>query len=205
VDFLPTQRYPRLNRAALLPILGYAGYPLAIAGGLLIFGTCSLLTLNMITANMVQVASPVAASPDFNVPPVEQIGSLTPPPAAAAPQQAATPAEPESSIVAVAPPQQTFSFDVAPADGTVAPTDTSFDTAAPADTSFDTVEPPGLGAGLIGGQAVNVRAAPSRTGVVLGVLNAGSSVRTGENVGGWVHVYFEGGDGWVYESYLAGG
>jgi hypothetical protein len=29
-------------------------------------------------------------------------------------------------------------------------------------------------------------------------------VRIGENVGGWVHVYFEGGDGWVYESYLGG-
>jgi hypothetical protein len=184
-----------VNRSALLPILGYAGYPLAIAGALLIFGTCSLLTLRMITDNMVQVASPVAASPDFNVPPVEQIGSLTPPTAAAAPQQAATPAEPQSSIVAVAPPQQSFSFDVAPADGAVSPTD----------TSFDVVEPPGLGASFIGSQAVNVRAAPSKTGVVLGVLNAGSSVRIGENVGGWVHVYFEGGDGWVYESYLTGG
>ena len=183
-----------MNRSTLLPVLGYAGYPLAIAGGLLIFGTCSLLTLNMITANLGQVTSPVAASPDFNVPPVEQIGSLVPPPAAVS-AEPVTPAEPESSIVAVAPPQQTFTFDIAPADGTVAPTD----------SSFDVVEPPGLGSGMIGSQAVNVRGGPSRTGVVLGVLNAGSAVRVGENVGGWVHVYFEGGDGWVYESYLAGG
>ena len=172
-----------MNRSTLLPVLGYAGYPLAIAGALLIFGTCSLLTLNMITANLGQVTSPVAASPDFNVPPVEQIGSLVPP-AAAVSAEPVTPAEPESGIVAVAPPQQTV---------------------APTDTSFDTVEPPGLGSSFIGSQAVNVRGGPSKTGVVLGVLNAGSSVRTGENVGGWVHVYFEGGDGWVYESYLAGG
>ena len=184
-----------MNRSTLLPLLGYAGYPLAIAGGLLIFGTCSLLTLNMITDNLSQMSTPAAAaSPNFNVPPVEQIGSLSPPPTPSATQTVAAPVQPESSIVAVAPPQQTFTFDATPAPGTVDPTD----------TSFATVEPPGLGSGMIGSQAVNVRAAPSRTGVVLGVLNAGSPVRIGENIGGWVHVYFSSGDGWVYESYLAG-
>lgn len=181
-----------MNRSALLPVLGYAGYPLAIAGALLIFGTCSLLTLNMITANMAPEASPVAVSPDFNVPPVEQIGSLAPAPTAVA-QLPTTPSEPESSIVAVAPPEQRVAVALTPEPGLVAPDD----------NSFETVEPPGLGASQIGSQAVNVRATPSKTGVVLGVLNAGSSVRIGENVGGWVHVYFDGGDGWVYQSYLA--
>lgn len=183
-----------MNRSALLPVLGYAGYPLAIAGALLIFGASSLLTLDMITANMIPEAQPVAASPDFNVPPVEQIGSLTPPPAAVAQPEAAAPPQPESSIVAIAPPEQRVAIALTPEAGLVAPDD----------NSFETVEPPGLGSGTIGSQAVNVRAAPSKTGVVLGVLNAGSSVRIGENVGGWVHVYFNGGDGWVYESYLAG-
>jgi hypothetical protein len=101
-------------------------------------------------------------------------------------------AEPESSIVAVAPPTQAVAVTLA------APGPELGDT-------FEAVEPPGLGAGYIGGLAVNVRAAPSKTGAKIGVLNAGSAVRIGENVGGWVHVFFSGGDGWVYQSYLAGG
>lgn len=180
-------------RPALLPVLGYAGYPLAIAGGLLIFGTCSLLTLDMISANIGKATAPIAASADFNVPPVEQIGSLAPPPAVAEAAPAPV-AEPESSIVAVAPPTERVAVALTPAEAT-----------APAETSFATVEPPGLGSGSIGGQAVNVRATPSKTGAKIGVLNAGSAVRIGENVGGWIHVYFSGGDGWVYQSYLAGG
>jgi hypothetical protein len=66
-------------RALILPALGYLGYPMAVAGGLLVFGTCSLLTLDMVARNMGQVVAPASLSPDFNVPAVEQIGSIEPP------------------------------------------------------------------------------------------------------------------------------
>ena len=176
-------------RTLILPALGYLGYPMAVGGAVLVFMTCSVLTLDMVSSNMGQVVAPIAASPNFNVPAVEQIGSIEPPGVSVATAQAA-PAEPESSIVAVAPPTQTVAV--------------SLSAPAPGDT-FQAVEPPGLGSGFIGGLAVNVRAAPSKTGAKIGVLNAGSSVRVGENVGGWVHVFFSGGDGWVYQTYLAGG
>lgn len=176
-------------RSLILPALGYLGYPMAVAGGVLVFGTCSVLTLDMISRNMGDVVTPIAANADFNVPAVEQIGSLQPP-APAQVAQAAPVEEPQSSIVAVAPPTQQVAVTLtAPALG----------------STFEAVEPPGLGSGAIGSQAVNVRAAPNKTGAKIGVLNAGSAVRIGENVGGWVHVFFSGGDGWVYQSYLAGG
>jgi hypothetical protein len=177
-------------RSLILPALGYLGYPMAVAGAVLVFGTCSVLTLDMISRNMGQVVAPVALSPDFNVPAVEQIGSIEPP----APEQAAQAKgieEPQSSIVAVAPPTQAVAVTLAAPEADAA--------------TFETVEPPGLGSGFIGGLAVNVRAAPSKTGAKIGVLNAGSAVRIGENVDGWIHVFFSGGDGWVYQTYLAGG
>ena len=155
-------------RTLILPALGYLGYPMAVAGALLVFGTCSVLTLDMVSRNMGQVVSPVSLSPDFNVPAVEQIGSIEPPsPTQSA--QTATAKEPESSIVAIAPPTQTIAVTLA---------------APEPNATFETVEPPGLGSGYIGGMAVNVRAAPSKTGAKIGVLNAGSEVRIGENVGG---------------------
>jgi len=175
--------------AIVIPVLGYLGYPLAVAGGLLIFGTCSLLTLDMITANIGNVSSPIAASADFNVPPVTQIGSLGPAQAAEVTPTPVAQAVPESSFVAVAPPQQTASFEVAAAE--------------PADIA--TLEPPGLGNGRIGDQAVNVRAAPSKNGARKGVLKAGSPVRIGENTGHVVQVQQPGREGWVYQTYLAGG
>jgi hypothetical protein len=177
-------------RALILPALGYLGYPMAVAGGLLVFGTCSLLTLDMVARNMGQVVAPASLSPDFNVPAIEQIGSIEPP-APAQTAQAAGIEEPQSSIVAVAPPAQTVAVTLAAPE--------------PDAATFATLEPPGLGSGFIGDLAVNVRAAPSKTGAKIGVLNAGSAVRIGENVDGWVHVFFSGGDGWVYETYLAGG
>jgi hypothetical protein len=173
--------------AFVIPVLGYLGYPLAVAGGLLIFGTCSLLTLDMISANIDSVVTPIAASADFNVPPVAQIGSLGPAEAAEEPAPAPVPV-PETSILTIAPPQQPVAIEVAPV----------------AAATIATIEPPGLGSGQVGDQAVNVRAAPSKDGAKLGVLNAGSAVRLGENTDGWVHVFFSGGDGWVYETYLAG-
>lgn len=176
-------------RALILPALGYLGYPMAVVGAVLVFGTCSVLTLDMISRNMGQVVAPIPVSPDFNVPAVEQIGSIEPP-APAQTAQATPVAEPESSIVAVAPPTQAVAVTLA---------------APELNATFEAVEPPGLGTGSIGGLAVNVRAAPSKTGAKIGVLNAGSTVRIGENVDGWIHVFFSGGDGWVYQTYLAGG
>lgn len=172
-----------MNRVPILPILGYLGYPLAVAGGVLIFATCSLLTLNMITANMVDVVVPIPASPDFNVAPVAQIGTLTLPSAEPTP---AAPAEPESSIVAVPPPDHAVAVAV-----TAPETSTDFE-----ETSIS---------GRIGRLAVNVRGGPSKDAVKIGVLNAGTPVGIGENVGGWIHVSFSGGDGWVYKSYLETG
>jgi len=171
-------------RSFILPLLGYIGYPMAVAGGILVFAASSLLTFDMIRANLVAVSSPIAASPDFNVPPVEQIGSLAPPVTST---PSATPsAEPESSIVAVVPPDHPVATTVS----------------APETPTFMDVEPPGLASRRIGRQAVNVRAGPSNTAVTLGVLNAGSSVRVDEEHGGWLHVYFAGGDGWVYQSFV---
>lgn len=175
-------------RPAILPIIGYAGYPLAIIGGALVFAASSLLTLDMISAHVSTLSAPAAASPDFNLPPVEQIGTLNPAPAEPKPAPA-QPVLPESSIADIAPPDHTVAVALA----------------APEATSITNVQPPGLGSARIGAQAVNVRAAPNKNGAKLGVLNAGSSVRIGENQGGWIHVYFEGGDGWVYQTYLAGG
>src|SRR5690606_25708752 len=137
-----------------------------------------------------EVVAPIAVSPDFNMPAIEQIGSLQPP-APAQTTQATVIEEPQGSIVAVAPPDHTVAVALAAPEAD--------------DSTFATVEPPGLGSGLIGSQAVNVRAAPSKNGARIGVLNAGSAVRIGETVGGWVHVFFSGGDGWVYQTYLAGG
>jgi hypothetical protein len=170
-------------RSFILPALGYLGYPMAVAGGLLVFATSSVFTLQMISANIGGMTSPIAASPNFNVPAVEQIGSLQPPSAARIAEATTAPAEPESSIVAVAPPDHTVAVGLTTPD---------------ASADFDA----GALSGRVGSQAVNVRAGPSKTAVTLGVLNAGTPVGIGENVGGWIHVSFNGGDGWVYKSYL---
>jgi hypothetical protein len=171
-------------RSFILPALGYLGYPMAVAGAVLVFATSTLFTLDMISDNIGSMTAPIAASPDFNVPPVEQIGSLQPPPAAAPPAETATP-QLRSSVVSISPPGDTFAAVATQPD-------------APLSSSVDA----GALSGRIGSQAVNVRAGPSKTAVTLGVLNAGTPVGIGENVGGWVHVSFNGGDGWVYKSYL---
>lgn len=183
VDLLATKGLLRAMRSLILPALGYLGYPLAVVGAILVFSASSLIALDMISANIGKIVVPATSSPDFNLPPVEQIGSLAPPSVEPVP---ATPvALPESSIVAVAPPS-----------GAVAVTLTAPE--ASADSSIDT----NALSGRVGSQAVNVRSGPSKTAVTLGVLNAGSPVGIGEDVGGWIHVTFAGGDGWVYKTYL---
>lgn len=178
-----------MKRSVILPILGYAGYPLAVVGATLVFASSSLLTLQMISAHVGAMTRPITSSPDFNLPPVEQIGSLETARSSEVPAPQVAAVEPESSIAAVAPPDHTVAVAVA----------------APEATPITAVEPPGLVTARIGPQAVNVRAAPSKTGAKIGVLDAGARVRIGQNEGGWIHVFFEGGDGWVYQSYLAGG
>lgn len=53
--------------------------------------------------------------------------------------------------------------------------------------------------------AVNLRSSPSKTAASIIVLQAGTEVRVAEAVRGWVHVYTEAGEGWIYSTYLAGG
>jgi len=56
----------------------------------------------------------------------------------------------------------------------------------------------------IGGSGVNVRAGASKDFSVLFTLQPGASVKTRETINGWVHVFTDNGDGWIYASYLGG-
>lgn len=69
---------------------------------------------------------------------------------------------------------------------------------------FSSGEPAGLRPGRIGRSAVNVRNGPSKSAAALMVLQAGTDVRVGETVNGWVHVYAAQGSGWIYSSFLSG-
>jgi hypothetical protein len=129
----------------------------------------------------------VTLSGDFNLPPVKQIANLKP--------VAVEPIKPRNdggtSIVTLDRPAQTVQVALAPTDGG------SFTTV--------TVAKGDLRPGRIGPEAVNVRAGASKSAAKIGVLQAGAQVLMGGSDGGWVKVQFEGGSGWVYKSYLAGG
>jgi len=56
----------------------------------------------------------------------------------------------------------------------------------------------------IGSSGVNVRAGASKDFAVLFTLQPGASVKTRETLNGWVHVFTDNGDGWIYSSYLGG-
>ena len=51
---------------------------------------------------------------------------------------------------------------------------------------------------------VNVRAAADKGADKLFVLPPGAPVQVAESINGWVHVFADQGDGWVYKSYLLG-
>jgi len=51
---------------------------------------------------------------------------------------------------------------------------------------------------------VNVRSAGDKGADKLFVLPPGAPVQTAESINGWVHVYADQGDGWVYKTYLLG-
>jgi SH3-like domain-containing protein len=50
--------------------------------------------------------------------------------------------------------------------------------------------------------AVNVRAAGQKGAPVLFVLPAGAEVRVADTAGGWVHIFADQGEGWVYSSFI---
>lgn len=50
--------------------------------------------------------------------------------------------------------------------------------------------------------AVNVRADGRKGAPILFVLPAGSEVRTAERQGGWVHIYSDQGEGWIFSSFI---
>jgi uncharacterized protein YraI len=78
---------------------------------------------------------------------------------------------------------------------------------ASTDASASQVPDAGLAAlqdAQIGGSGVNVRAGASKNFAVLFTLQPGTNVKTREVLNGWVHVYADTGDGWIYSSYLAG-
>jgi SH3-like domain-containing protein len=172
--------------STLLPIASMLKWPATIVGAVLVFGLSTDGTLSLVSSNAHKMARPVQAAPSFSLPPVKQIGELNTfkvepkAPAAAETAIAATP--PASATMQVALRQPT---DIAP-------------------ESMADPLPAGLVPGSIGSSAVNVRAAPSKTSAKIGLLSAGTPVRVGENSGGWVHVWYDGGDGWVYSTYLAG-
>ena len=59
-------------------------------------------------------------------------------------------------------------------------------------------------AARVAASGVNVRSAADKDAGKLFVLAPGASVQTAESINGWVHVYADQGDGWVYKTYLLG-
>jgi len=60
----------------------------------------------------------------------------------------------------------------------------------------------GFATDRIGATAVNVRSDASKSSARLFVLRPDVPVRVGERRGGWVHVYADAGDGWIYRTFL---
>lgn len=175
--------------AALLPALSLVKYPLAVTGAVVVFGVSSHGALSLIAANADKFTQPVTLSGDFNLPPVKQLADLTP--------VAVEPTKPindgGSSIVTLPRPDQTTQVALAPND-------------AGSFTGTSLPLPSGdMRPGRVGPDAVNVRAGASKNSPKIGTLQAGAPVMMGANNSGWVAVQFEGGAGWVYQSYLTSG
>lgn len=165
-----------LTPAALLPFLALAKYPLAVTGAVLVFGVSSHSALSLIAANAGSWTRPIALSGDFNLPPVQQLADLT--------QVTVEPVKPiNDGAASMGVPAQTVQVALA----------------------TDGLASGNLRPGRIGPEAVNVRAAASKSSAKLGVLAAGAPVKIGRTERGWVELEFEGGSGWVYSSYLAPG
>lgn len=76
----------------------------------------------------------------------------------------------------------------------------------PVPAAVQTTPDPVLPTGIVGPQAVNLRAGPSTSAQQISVLHPGEAVQTGENSGGWIKVTrSDGSSGWVYSTYLSTG
>ena len=162
-----------ISAKLLLPLLAFGGIGLAVLPADL---------------HAVQEVKSVAAaapkpSPSFNVAPMPvQVINKAPVISPPLPAVETTPAATAAS--AASAPTGTW----ASASTTVI---ASASPAEPADLSSDRVK-----------AAVNVRAEGRKGSPVLFVLPAGAQVRIAESEGGWVHVYSDQGEGWIFSSFV---
>jgi SH3-like domain-containing protein len=169
-----------MSPMAALSALSLLKWPLTIAGAALFFGLSTEGTLSLVASNADKLTKPIGAKPSFNLPPVRQIGEIKP--------------------LAVAPKARLDDG------GSGIPTwmaGTALGTTLPQQFKNDNV-PTDTTSARVGKSSVNVRAAPLKGSDKLGVLGAGTPVRIGEAKGGWLRVWYDGGTGWVYSSYLEG-
>ena len=184
-----------MSPSAILPTIALFKWPLTLVGAFLVFGLSTDGTLSLVSSNMGNLTKPVAVRSDFNMPPVKQLADIDP--LAVVPQAAAS----ESGVLPPAEAKATTQVALREPAG-AAEVDAL---GLPPPLASDAAQPSNLLPGRIGSSAVNIRSGPSKTSAKLGVLSAGAAIRTGEQRNGWVHVWYEGGEGWVYSSYLAGG
>jgi SH3-like domain-containing protein len=112
---------------------------------------------------------------------------------------------PKLLTVAIAQPAPTIGDATPSQPEAVAPSSTTANSVA--DSAASQSPDPGLAQlrdAQIGTSGVNVRAGASGNFAVLFTLAPGASIRTRETLNGWVHVYADSADGWIYASYLAG-
>jgi hypothetical protein len=159
-------------------MLGALKWPLTVTGAVLVFGLSSEGTLSLVSINASKFSKPIAASPDFNMPPVRQIGELDPVvvvPKSTAQDRGTTAIDDSETTPPIQPDLVTTSL-------------------------LSTTRTEMASSGRIGSSAVNIRAATSKSSASLGVLAAGTPIRIGETSGSWVHVQHQDGTGCVYST-----
>ncbi len=164
-----------MSTTTLLAALALIRYPAVIVGAIAVFGLSSQSALSLIAAHADRFTRPIAADRSFSVPAPVQLADLTPP--------RVVPTKPRNDGAG--------SMGTVPAAGAI-----EVALAVPADTDETTLP------ARIGDAAVNLRSGPSKSSNTLGVLDAGTPVRLGEERRGWVNVFADGRSGWVYERYL---
>jgi SH3-like domain-containing protein len=182
-----------ISAATVLPVLSLLKWPMTITVAVLVFGLSTEGTLSLVSDNAHKLTKPIPARTDINVPPVKQIADLSP--------LVVVPKSPKNDGGTLVPSQTRTTTQVALQQPAAL---TDLGPEEPALSASVPIEPGNLSPGRIGGSAVNIRSGPSKSSVKLGVLAAGAEVRMGETEGGWVHVWHDGGEGWVYFTYLAG-
>ncbi|MEO6014259.1 MAG: SH3 domain-containing protein [Devosia sp.] len=160
----------------ILPILAAFKWPATVTAAVLVFGLSTDGTLSLVSSSASKMASPVKVREAVSMPPVRQIGTINT--FLASPSSSPVPLKGATSV----------------------PSDGATSVAAPIAAKSELV--PGLTEARIGSSTVNVRSGPSKATAKLAVLNAGTPIRTGEIDRGWVHIWYEGGDGWVYRTYV---